>query len=446
MTPDQTVLGRPSKSFFVDVITRDLTVEEALCDLLDNSLDEAVERQRVNVMTVLASGRPRRFVDAQVRVTLREQEIRIEDNCGGISVNQARTSVFRFGNPNAPSVKGGLSVYGIGMKRAFFKLGRYVVVESSTDTEHFRVEIDVNEWKERGDEDWDFAFAEVGHHRKEPKWKGTRITISRLGPTVIGRLSSVSFVKDLLARISSSYALFLEAGMAISVNDEPAVSVLPVMLAANEMTPARRRFAVGDVDVLIMAGVSPRSDKRRHGWYVFCNGRMVLDADQTEVTGWGLGLPKWHTKFGHFVGMVYFRSEDVRNLPWRTTKQGVVVESHLYQAALAEMQVQARPVLDFLTGLYPGEVTEDGPAEREVMTRAAPVSLKHVARRESSFKVDLEQQRQTALDRTVTIQYSRKVKDIERLKACVPALRRAAAKRVGEYAFDYLLKQECGDR
>ena len=445
-----TVAGRPSKTFFVDMITRDLTVEDALLDLIDNSLDEAVEQQRVNVMTVLTGGanRGKRFADASVDILIGDGRIEVRDNCGGISVEQARTSVFRFGNPDVRPAKGGLSVYGIGMKRAFFKMGRIIVVESSTDTERFRVDIDVHAWQEQGDEqdeDWNFQFTEISEHAEPPDWQGTKITITELTSPVARRLESVSFAKELLARIASSYALFLEAGMRITVNKQPAESVLPEILTAKDMTPARKRFKVGKVDVLITAGVAPRSDTRRHGWYVFCNGRMVLSADQSNVTGWGLNLPKWHTKFGHFVGMVYFRSEDVRDLPWRTTKQGVVVESHLYQQVLAEMQVQARPVLSFLSDLYPGDVVEDGPAERELMSRASAVSVKQVSRRESTFTVDLEEKRRLALERPVSIQFSRKARDIEKLKACVRPLRRASARKVAQYAFDYLMKQEGGE-
>jgi hypothetical protein len=41
------------------------------------------------------------------------------------------------------------------------------------------------------------------------------------------------------------------------------------------------------VSVRIVAGVGP-SNPPDAGWYVVCNGRVVLAADRTEVTGWGL--------------------------------------------------------------------------------------------------------------------------------------------------------------
>ncbi len=69
-------------------------------------------------------------------------------------------------------------------------------------------------------------------------------------------------------------------------------------------------------------------------------------------------IPQWHTKYGHFVGYICFRSDDVDALPWTTTKQGVVFESGVYQAALREMELRARPVIDFLNGLY-GDCQED---------------------------------------------------------------------------------------
>jgi len=49
------------------------------------------------------------------------------------------------------------------------------------------------------------------------------------------------------------------------------------------------------------------------GWYIFCNDRMILGPDTTEVTGWtgggrgkgGKELPKYHDQFFRFRGYVF---------------------------------------------------------------------------------------------------------------------------------------------
>ena len=450
MTDNGYVVGRPSKAFFVDMITRDLTVDDSILDLVDNAIDAAVTRQCVNVMNVLTE-QPQecdRFDRAKVTIDIdvEKDEFVIRDSCGGIPVNEAQETVFRFGNPQKRRPMGGLSVYGIGMKRSFFKLGRKISMQSETKSESFRIDIDVDEWTSKGDEDWDFSFSKVASLDTPPAAPGTTITITQLTEAAKRRCGLPGFAGILREKIGSAYALFLAAGLEIEVNGKPATSKLPASVTAGEqIQPARQQFTFGGVDVLIIAGVSPRDDRRRHGWYVFCNGRMVLDADKTEVTGWvgGRGLPKWHTKFGHFVGYLYFRSDDVHKLPWRTTKQGVVPDSAVYQRALAEMQVQARPVLDFLTKLYPGEIEADEIPEREGLRKEAAVSITKLARDERTFKFTPPRPRPDRSQTLISIQYKKKRGEIEHVKSCIDSLGSASARKVGEYAFDYLKAQEC---
>ena len=66
VSPSDIVQAKPSKAFFIDMITRDLTVTDSILDLVDNSIDQAVERQRVDVMTTLTNGGSQRFKAAEV--------------------------------------------------------------------------------------------------------------------------------------------------------------------------------------------------------------------------------------------------------------------------------------------------------------------------------------------------------------------------------------------
>lgn len=451
MTDNDRVFGHPSKAFFVDMITRDLTVEASILDLIDNALDEAVARQGVDVTAVLtAPGNGDRpgFADAKVTIAIDEDSFIIKDTCGGISVEKARETVFRFGNPGAREHIGGLGVYGIGMKRSFFKLGRQIAVRSATDTERFVVDIDVAQWTEKGDDDWDFSFTTVEQlpRTTERPTPGTEIRITNLTEAARRRFRSPGFINDLLRRVECTYALFIKAGLQLHINSRQAVSKLPANVTSDQrITPARRNLKVDHVEVLILVGVSPRDDQTPHGWYVFCNGRIVLYADKTTVTGWGNGLPKWHTKFGHFVGYACFRSDDVRRLPWPTTKQGVVTDTNVYQKALSEMRVQARPALNFLSRLYPGEIEEEGVRERHLMSKAKAVPVTQLPLKESSFQVTLRDPDVDPDAREINIQYKKTRGEIKQIQQCVRTLRNASARGIGEYAFDYLKKQECAE-
>lgn len=222
------------------------------------------------------------------------------------------------------------------------------------------------------------------------------------------------------------------------MNKVPIESALPLM-AGGTITPARKTFQAEGVDVLLLAGVAPPNDSRAHGWYVFCNGRMVVDADRSTLTGWGDGLPAFHMgKYRRFVGFVYFRSDDVRKLPWRTTKQGVDADNEVYRAALLEMTVQARAVTSFLDNMYPRDADVDATLDREVLARSSSVSIGTMARSEQPFSIAIPKRPRK---QTVSIQYERPKDTVARI-ANYLGKRGLAAGRVGEFTFDFFVEQE----
>ena len=69
------------------------------------------------------------------------------------------------------------------------------------------------------------------------------------------------------------------------------------------------------VTARIYAGLG-RSNPTDAGWYVICNGRLVLAADKSEKTGWGWqttemdassGTPRFHNQFARFRRLCPFR-------------------------------------------------------------------------------------------------------------------------------------------
>jgi hypothetical protein len=404
----------PSKAFFIDMLTRDISVIDCILDLIDNAVDKAVERSGTNVMDLLERGElGERIQNAEIQISFSADRFEILDTCGGISVEEARNRVFLFGNPGERGADHGLSVYGIGMKRAFFKLGNIIRVHSRTDREFFDVTINVPKWKAHPHQ-WEFEFDDFGQTEDEGIG-GTRIEIPSLREGIGERLSVGSFERELRNRIASTYGLFLLAGIRIVVNGTVVESRMPTV-AGEPFRPVRRIFDFEDVEILIIASLSPRHDRTAHGWYVFCNGRMVLEADKTSLTGWGDGMPNFHSKYNHFVGLVYFGSTDVRKLPWRTTKQGVEKEAPVYQAGLNEMRIQARPIIDYLNTMYPSELEAEGVEERELLDSAPAVTLPSLSKAETTFEVTRPaRQKRTS----VNIQFKRPREMVESLVSLV---------------------------
>lgn len=62
------------------------------------------------------------------------------------------------------------------------------------------------------------------------------------------------------------------------------------------------------------------------GWYIYCNDRLVLEKDKTNLTGWEgkrigeSNIQKFHHIYAMFRGIVFFSSDDAKALPMTTTK------------------------------------------------------------------------------------------------------------------------------
>ncbi|PHK27312.1 hypothetical protein VF13_41695, partial [Nostoc linckia z16] len=80
--------GNPTKTFFIEMITRDISIRDAILDLLDNSIDGA---NRIN---------PESYSNLYVEITINKDSFEVKDNCGGFSLETAKKYAFRFGRPD----------------------------------------------------------------------------------------------------------------------------------------------------------------------------------------------------------------------------------------------------------------------------------------------------------------------------------------------------------
>ncbi len=370
---EKTIDAMPTKELFIDMLTRDIALIPAIIDLVDNSADGAKK--------VKAEGSLRGY---WARVAISPDEFTVSDNCGGISVETARKYAFRFGRPaGAPSVKHSVGQFGVGMKRAVFKMGRKFRVESTTATSRFVVEVDVDAWAKKPK--WEFEFTELDEKTKHPADEvGTTVTVTRLHPDVAEKFSLESFKTELRNELQSKLQDPISRGLATTLNTLP-VDAEPMMILSDpKLAPAHKKltYAKGGkpVTVNLFCGIgrsSSRSEERVDaGWHVFCNGRLILEGDKTDVTGWdsdadSISVPGFHPQYNNLRAFAYFDSDDPARLPWNTTKTGLNTDSPVYRAVKLEMMQLMRPVIDFLNRLKDEKQSKEdqddkGPLERLV--------------------------------------------------------------------------------
>jgi Histidine kinase-, DNA gyrase B-, and HSP90-like ATPase len=340
----------PTKTFFVDMLTKDIELEDAILDLLDNCVDGIQRIVGGKEVTDLP------YQGFWARINFSADRFTIEDNCGGIPLEIAKTYAFRMGRPASINEKNPnintIGTYGIGMKRAIFKIGHSSQVVSQTLDDSFRVMISPT-WV--NSDEWKLPFENVDRSMNS---NGTIIQITDIRDGIKEEFAAAdsTLSNSLSGKISCHYSYIIKKGFTVFVNDQ---EVLPSSFdllweGADKIADANKNaiapylyqstydgvsieLAVGFYRQMATAGEVDKETKGKRtssenaGWTIICNDRVVVYRDKTRLTGWGeAGVPNYHPQFISIVGTVHFRSSEPRKLPITTTKRGLDVSSDLY--------------------------------------------------------------------------------------------------------------------
>lgn len=418
------------------MLVKDIPLIRALIDLVDNSVDGA-RRLRPNGD----------YSGLWIEIKFSPEYFHISDNCGGISIETARQNAFRLGRPkDVPPTVGSVGQFGVAMKRSLFKLGNEFRIRSTTTESEFQIEQDVREWIKSPN--WEFEFKTVREHQYEGE-PGTTIEVSSLHEAIAESFGLQNFQRKLMEEVRVAHSLNMAKGLRISLNDEDLAYEPIEFLASEAIKPgvsSRRYSNLGPepVNVQIFVGLSNR-DLNLGGWYVFCNGRVILEADQSSATGWGAGggkqIPKYHADFAFFRGCVFFDSEDPSLLPWTTTKTGVDSDSPLFKAVQLDMIQQMRPVLDFLRQVakeknLAGTHGTETPLQNAIDS-ASKMQFQDLPKNEAFIAP--APPKAAPRPREGQIQYSKPIAEINAAKRLLNA---TTYKEVGEKTFEYFLEYE----
>lgn len=217
----------PRKRFFIEMFTRDISLHDCILDLIDNSVDSAIRTRKMDLVDEILSPAPVSPVErlpAKVTVGFSSRQVVVDDNCGGIPLDKAQKEVFNFGHSLigvGQITHRGLGAYGIGMKRAIFKIGDHFQIESGTEANGFCIDQDLAEWSQNGSKlsDWRFPMTPTAP-AASPAKAGTRIKLTKIKPDLKALLDDGDFADLIRREVSRTYALFIKRHITISVNDQ----------------------------------------------------------------------------------------------------------------------------------------------------------------------------------------------------------------------------------
>lgn len=354
---EEIAIAEPTKRLFIDTLVRDVDLVSAIVDLVDNCVDGA-RRLRPNTD----------FAGLAVFMSIGPDRFKLQDNCGGIPLEVAKTYAFRFGRgeKHVGAVSHSVGHFGVGMKRTLFKIAEKFTVHSVTSTDQFTLHLDVDSWKKSAP--WEFTLTDVARSDQPVNRPvGTSIEIGKIKPEISDQFAIELFQKEVRERIRIAHSWAMHRGLRIFFNDSELTPEDLTIKISSQIQPIVRRgeFKLKDgvVTYSIVAGVGEKSSVRDtdlSGWYVFCNGRLLLRADQSPQTGWGVKpAPAFHQQFSWFRGYLFLDSDNPGLLPWNTTKTGISEDSDVYRKVKSQMSDIIFDVTRFLNNVRVEEKSFD---------------------------------------------------------------------------------------
>ena len=306
MKPSQyTAKAVPTKQFFVSMLTRDITLDEAILDLIDNCLDGALRLAEIGKVD---------YGKHFFKINLSKDQFLIEDNCGGIPRDVAINYAFKMGrdadDPRDNDTKT-ISMHGVGMKRVNYKMGKNALVRTRNGNDTFEVSI-TSEWLE--DKNWSELPIKVPSNMSEKLAKpGTKILVKDLYPGVAMHFANAAFINEVETAISHHFTNILQRGLRIEINGKAVKPVHVEVLVSKRKggsAPHIYQKTIDGVAVSIIVGLNTsrqydadddsdgdfvgKRNSATSGWTVLCNDRAVIVGDKNRLTGWGDGIPLYH--------------------------------------------------------------------------------------------------------------------------------------------------------
>jgi len=414
----------PTKRFFVETLTRDVTIYAAIFDLIDNSID--------NYIIHSLKGKKRMSINFDSKIFC------IEDDCGGMDIDKIQNEIFRLGLEKTEK-KGTIGYYGIGLKRAMFKIGRNIKIESDDGKEFFSISID-EDWL-KDDNKWSKRLDQRSKTKGKPMIK---MTIKNLNPDAVDNFSSIPFQEDLINKIRGVHSIHIQKRVDIFINDNLVDPYEFKFLDDGErFSPLREDSELDGVKIKIVAGFTREADLK--GWTVFCNDRIILKNDTSNKTGF-IKVNFHPHQDQEFLGMVFFNSKDPGKLPMNTPKDDILLDNEFYKNIQERMGEITEELIKGLTRIIYVVHDEEGESIGKsiyegILSRnwnEVPAGQKA---RFPKLKISKDKREETETTKFTTISYQVEKKDIRKVKKHMgnPAM---SNKKVGIRTYEYYKKME----
>lgn len=313
--PVQPVDGSPKKRVFWSIIS-DYNLKTALCELIDNALDQWLLDKNGPPLTISL------VLDVDRKV------ISVKDNAGGVKLDDLDVLIAPGGSRNDPLAEL-IGVFGVGAKRAAIALAENIEIRTRYGNGKTH-ELDITkQWVES--EDWRLPAYEI----PDISERTTEIYLSYLRKP----LTELD-VDDLRVHIGNTYSWFIKQGFTIMLNGDP---VAPIEFEAWAFPPGHEpRRMIYDVELAdigrikfdVTAGLIRDRDREgaNYGVYFYCNQRLVVKELKTREVGYFVtaeaGVPHSDSSLCRTIVRL---EGPAKGMPWTSNKTGIDFDHPIFR-------------------------------------------------------------------------------------------------------------------
>ncbi len=244
----------PDKSLIQKLGLVGYKTEQAVAELLDNSIDARIHNKMESIMV---------YLDFQ------NKWIGVRDDGHGMDRDGlANAMTIAMGT----KVEGELGQFGIGMKSACSALGKKFTISTSkiNSDKGYSAEYDEKSWLSDESQSWKNFIINERTLKKEKNWHGTRIVISELNVPLYP--NQVSKFKD---SFGTRYFPYLKTGLvSIQINTVFCKPEKPDTVEGSKKD-IQIELGLGERIIGHVALLKKRSIKGRYGLDLFKNGRLI---------------------------------------------------------------------------------------------------------------------------------------------------------------------------
>jgi hypothetical protein len=326
--------------FLKNILTQDLTTLEAIIDMIDNSVDAAREDLLLLKPHKDAYGLPEDYSSYSITVRIDDDSVRILDNGCGINEAVLKRRAFYTGRASEHSY--GIGYYGVGLKRALFKIGTNYAISTDDESHSYKKTFDTNSL---GGSTSEKLSLDVFQSKKR---KRTLFSVSKLHAPVKYDIDSQSWFDNAVLELETRYALYIQKGLKIKIYNaknhlrKEIKSQVPRLRETTLVPPSKKVIQEGEVNIYVESGIhgdyrfpkEPDYNLTKNktltdsfGLYFICNDRVIVSASTEKKHGW---KTKWHSEYNGFICLVRFVSEKAGLLPWNTAKTALKTDSTIF--------------------------------------------------------------------------------------------------------------------